>query len=60
MKMRFLHAVWKILAELTGEADYPRYCAHLRARHPGQRVPSKREFFLMRLEEKYTRPTRCC
>jgi uncharacterized short protein YbdD (DUF466 family) len=58
--MKFLQAVWKLLAELSGEADYQRYCAHLRVHHPGQTVPSEREFYLARLEERYTRPTRCC
>ena len=58
--MNLLRKVWKVLAELTGEADYPRYCAHLRARHPDRRVPTEREFFLMRLEQRYTRPSRCC
>jgi uncharacterized short protein YbdD (DUF466 family) len=58
--MKFLRAAWKLLAELSGEADYGRYCAHLRARHPDRTAPTEREFFRMRLEEKYTRPTRCC
>jgi uncharacterized short protein YbdD (DUF466 family) len=58
--MKFLQAVWKLLAELSGEADYQRYCSHLRAHQPGQRLPSEREFYLARLEERYTRPTRCC
>jgi uncharacterized short protein YbdD (DUF466 family) len=58
--MKYLRAVWKILAELSGDAEYSRYCAHVRAHHPGTAVPSEREFFLKRLEEKYTRPSRCC
>ena len=58
--MRFLRAVWKVLAELAGESQYSRYCAHLRAHHPDRPVPSEQEFFLQRLEEKYTRPSRCC
>jgi uncharacterized short protein YbdD (DUF466 family) len=58
--MRFLAALWKALAELTGEADYRRYCAHLRARHPERSVPTEQEYFLKRLEEKYARPSRCC
>ena len=58
--MKWLRIVRKVLAELTGEADYGRYCAHLRARHPEMGLPSETEFFLGRLEEKYSRPTRCC
>lgn len=58
--MKFLRAVWIMLTELSGEADYQRYCAHMRDRHPDQEIPSAKEFFRARLEEKYTRPSRCC
>ncbi len=58
--MRYLRLLRKILAEVTGEADYARYCDHLRARHPERRLPTEREFYLARLEEKYSRPSRCC
>jgi uncharacterized short protein YbdD (DUF466 family) len=58
--MKYLRTAWWILKELAGETAYDRYCAHLRARHPEQRVPTEREFFLTRLEDKYTRPSRCC
>ncbi len=58
--MRFIKAAWKIVMELAGEADYARYCAHLRAHHPEKALPTEREFFLKRLEEKYSRPSRCC
>ena len=58
--MRALKVFWEMLAELAGENDYPRYCAHLRAHHPEKQLPSAREFYLMRLEEKYRRPSRCC
>ncbi len=38
--MKFLRAVWTVLTELSGEADYRRYCAHLRAHHPiGKSLP---------------------
>jgi uncharacterized short protein YbdD (DUF466 family) len=58
--MRFLRAVYRILGEIAGEGDYARYCEHLRARHPGTRLPTEREFYLARLQEKYSRPSRCC
>ncbi|MBP1595904.1 MAG: putative Selenoprotein [Acidobacteria bacterium] len=58
--MRFLRTVWKALAELAGESQYSRYCAHLRTHHPERAVPSAKDFFLQRLEEKYKRPNRCC
>jgi uncharacterized short protein YbdD (DUF466 family) len=40
--------------------DYPRYCEHLRSHHPEREFPTPREFYLARIEEKYSRPTRCC
>jgi uncharacterized short protein YbdD (DUF466 family) len=58
--MRLLRAIWKVLGELSGETNYRRYCEHLRLHHPERRLPSEREFFLARLEEKYARPSRCC
>jgi len=58
--MKTLRRIWKKLAELAGDADYDRYCAYLRARHPGTRMPTESEFYLARLNDKYSRPTRCC
>lgn len=60
MTMRYLRMIRRILAELTGEADYARYCAHLRTHHPEQKVATELEFFLTRMDQKYTRPSRCC
>jgi uncharacterized short protein YbdD (DUF466 family) len=58
--MRHLKRWWDYLAQVMGEGEYPRYCEHLRARHPGAPVPTEREFYRQRLEEKYRRPARCC
>jgi uncharacterized short protein YbdD (DUF466 family) len=58
--MRILRRLWKVLARLSGEEDYSRYCNHMRARHPDLRLPSEQEFYLSRLNEKYSRPNRCC
>lgn len=43
-----------------GDGEYERFCRHLRERHPGTDPPSPREFYARRLEEKYSRPSRCC
>jgi len=58
--MKFWRKIRSFLREAAGERDYARYCAHLRARHPGRPMPSEKEFFISRLEEKYSRPSRCC
>jgi uncharacterized short protein YbdD (DUF466 family) len=58
--MGALERIWRGLKQLTGEGDYARYCEHLRSRHPEGKIPTEREFYLDRLNEKYTRPSRCC
>jgi len=58
--MKTIKNCWRFLAQLMGEGEYERYCAHLRARHPERPVPSWMEFYRSRAEEKYARPNRCC
>ncbi len=58
--MKRLSRLWRILGLVMGEGEYGRYCAHLRARHTELKIPSERDFYLQRLKEKYSRPTRCC
>jgi uncharacterized short protein YbdD (DUF466 family) len=58
--MRIVLRWWKILGQIMGEGDYARYCEHLRFRHPEVRIPTETEFYLARLEEKYSRLNRCC
>jgi uncharacterized short protein YbdD (DUF466 family) len=57
---RLLKNIGLFLKDAAGERAYERYCAHVRAHHPERRVPSEKEFYLARLKEKYTRPSRCC
>jgi uncharacterized short protein YbdD (DUF466 family) len=58
--MRLLRSLRRIMEQMTGEADYARYCEHLRLRHPGTRPPTEKEFYLARVEAQYSRPSRCC
>jgi len=58
--MRRISKWWDILKQAVGEGDYERYSAHLRRKHPGRSVPGPAEFYMNRLKEKYSRPTRCC
>ncbi|HEU5171335.1 MAG TPA: YbdD/YjiX family protein [Gemmatimonadales bacterium] len=54
-------AVLAALRRVLGMPDYAGYCAHLRARHPGQPIPTEREFFDQYLAARYgDGPTRCC
>lgn len=47
--------------ELMGDHDYKKYVAHLQAHHPGQQVPSEREYWRARYAEQDANPgARCC
>ncbi|WP_234019012.1 MULTISPECIES: YbdD/YjiX family protein [unclassified Streptomyces] len=51
------------MRELTDEAAYERYVAHLRATHPEACAPSRREFERMRTDRQESDPRqgfRCC
>jgi uncharacterized short protein YbdD (DUF466 family) len=58
--MKGLYRIWEILAEVMGDRDYARYRAHLARRHPGRQPLRPADFYVLRLKEKYKRPTRCC
>jgi len=58
--MKRLLRWYQALGKVLGEGDYARYCDHVRARHPDAKLPTEKEFYLSRLSEKYSRPTRCC
>jgi len=50
-----------VLRAIVGVPDYDRYAAHMRARHPGAVLLSRREFFAVRQRERFERPGgRCC
>jgi uncharacterized short protein YbdD (DUF466 family) len=58
--MRLLQKWWRLLGQVLGEGEYARYCEHLRDRHPERALPTAEEFYVSRLKEKYSRPSRCC
>lgn len=53
-----LRLLWNYLREVSGENDYARYRTRMMAE--GGAPLSKREFYNQRLQEKYSRPNRCC
>lgn len=59
MKESFEQA-WKALREATGDAAYERYVEHRCRVHPGERIPSRREFYCERTEQKWEGVNRCC
>ena len=58
--MQFLIKVWNMLGQVMGEGEYLRYCEHMQARHPELQLMTAREFYVSRLNEKYSRPNKCC
>ena len=47
--------------QVFGIPDYERYAAHMAARHPGETLLSRREFFARSIDRKYRRNgPRCC
>jgi uncharacterized short protein YbdD (DUF466 family) len=58
--MRFLLKMWNIVGQIMGEGEYLRYCEHMRTKHPERKLPTAQEFYVSRLNEKYSRPNRCC
>jgi uncharacterized short protein YbdD (DUF466 family) len=58
--MQLIKKWWNLLGQIMGEGEYARYCEHMRVKHPGRSVVSAAEFYVSRLNEKYSRPNRCC
>jgi uncharacterized short protein YbdD (DUF466 family) len=51
-------ALWSYLREVSGENDYGRYRA--RVADEGGDPVTRQQFYDQRLQEKYSRPNRCC
>jgi uncharacterized short protein YbdD (DUF466 family) len=58
--MKLIRKWWNLLGQVMGEGEYARYCEHLHSKHPNLKIPTPEEFYVSRLNEKYSRPTRCC
>jgi uncharacterized short protein YbdD (DUF466 family) len=57
---RSLRSLWRGLREWCGDAAYERYLASRATRVSGQTPLSAREFYLERVNRRYSRPNRCC
>ena len=55
-----LKQVWRFIREMTGDDAYERYLAHLRSHHPGGEVLTRREYFKLAQERKWSKVSRCC
>jgi len=56
--LRLLRALWHYVREGAGENDYEHY--RIRALARGESPADAVEFYISRLEDKYSRPNRCC
>jgi uncharacterized short protein YbdD (DUF466 family) len=53
--------VWWWFTSVLGDRDYERFVAHMQARHPGEPIPSEREFWRSRHAAAEANPAaRCC
>ncbi|WP_128376234.1 YbdD/YjiX family protein [Streptomyces cavernae] len=58
---RVLGTVLWYARELTGEAEYDRYCQRHRRHHPHAPVPTRREYQVLRTHQREAHPQgRCC
>jgi len=59
--VKALELVRRYVRELTGDAEFARHCARVRAHHPDRPPPTRREYELARLRRREGRPLdRCC
>ena len=56
-----LDRLLSIVRQIIGMPDYDAHLEHLRRCHPGQLVPTEREFYEEFIRTRYgDGPTRCC
>jgi uncharacterized short protein YbdD (DUF466 family) len=57
---RSCRAVWRGLREWCGDAAYERYLASRATRTSTQTPLTARQFYVERVNRRYSRPNRCC
>jgi uncharacterized short protein YbdD (DUF466 family) len=58
---RRLAKLFGALRKIAGMPDYDAHLEHLRRCHPGEPIPTERQFYEEFLRTRYTDgPTRCC
>jgi len=55
-----LRALLALLRRASGDDAYERFVAHRRTAHPGEPLPSRREFWCSEVERKWQGVNRCC
>ena len=57
---RSLRTVWRGLREWCGDAAYDRYLSSRTTRSSKQTPLTAQEFYVERVNRRYSRPNRCC
>ena len=57
---RRLNLLWHYLRQVTGDDAFERYIAHRKRAHAGEAPLTRRQFFKLRQEEKWSKVSRCC
>jgi uncharacterized short protein YbdD (DUF466 family) len=57
---RSLRSVWRGLREWCGDAAYERYLSSRATRASDQTPLTAQEFYVERVNRRYSRPNRCC
>ncbi|WP_174551458.1 MULTISPECIES: YbdD/YjiX family protein [Rhodococcus] len=59
--MTDMRGLWWWLTSVMGDRDYERFVAHMRRTHPGEPIPSERQYWRDRYAEADANPgARCC
>ena len=62
-RWRILQKLWWGFRQMSGDAAYDVYLQHCRRCGPGeetQRLLTRKEFYLERIQKRYRTPSRCC
>jgi uncharacterized short protein YbdD (DUF466 family) len=56
-----IEAVLRVVRRIAGMPDYKAFVEHVQRCHPGQRIPTEREYYEAYIESRYGGgATRCC
>jgi uncharacterized short protein YbdD (DUF466 family) len=51
---------WRFVREVTGDDAYERYLAHQQRAHPDELPMSRDQYYRFRLDQKWSKVSRCC
>jgi len=57
---RAVWAAWHFVRQIAGDDAYERYLEHASREHPDRPPMQRNEYYRLRIEQKWSRITRCC